>query len=165
MNVNSLIAFTFMIAPLILGIGACGGSSQTETIELAILNTAPASACPNNGITIQAGLDANHNHVLEASESSSTQYVCNGMNGSSGVSGASGASSYNTLLSMSAEPMGKNCSSGGSLINAGLDTNRNSVLDPSEITSFNYISWQHAGHHETFGCQGPPDLRIRPCWI
>ena len=154
MNVNSLIAFTFMIAPLILGIGACGGSSQTETIELAILNTAPASACPNNGITIQAGLDANHNHVLEASESSSTQYVCNGMNGSSGVSGASGASSYNTLLSMSAEPMGKNCSSGGSLINAGLDTNRNSVLDPSEITSFNYICNGSIGYNGVNGASG-----------
>ena len=154
MKFSSNIAFIFFIAPVIFGIGSCGGSRQTETIELAILNTAPTSACPNNGITIQAGLDANNNHVLEASESSSTQYVCNGMNGSSGLSGASGASSYNTLLAMSAEPTGKNCSSGGSLINAGLDTNRNSVLDPSEITSFNYICNGSIGYNGVNGASG-----------
>lgn len=124
---------------IVIFLTACGGGTKSilgtdtaanEPIVVAILNAAPLNACPNGGITIGSGIDKNSNKILESSEVTSTQYVCNG---------TSGIDSFTTLLAVINEPLGNNCATGGNLISVGMDLNRTGILDNSEITSFSYI--------------------------
>ena len=59
--------------------------------------------------------------------------------GSTGATGPAGTNGLNTLVALAAEPSGTNCASGGTKISAGLDTNADGVLNPSEITSAQYV--------------------------
>ena len=92
-----------------------------------INKSAPVSICPTGGITVQSGIDTNGNGVLDPSEVTSTQYVCNGASGTT------------ALVSMTAEPAGTNCANGGQKVSAGLDTNGNGILDASEVTTTGYV--------------------------
>jgi len=56
-----------------------------------------------------------------------------GAPGANGTDGADGADGFTSLLSMSDEPIGVNCSFGGVKIETGLDTNENGVLDTGEV--------------------------------
>ena len=119
----------------VIGLYGCGGSDSSPNlaIAIAVLNSAPITACPSGGITIQSGVDANGDQVLNALEASNEQFICNGVNG------AIGAVSLSPLISVNPEPIGVNCTSGGSQVNVGLDINRNSILDTTEITSVSYV--------------------------
>lgn len=114
-------------------------------IAVAILNVAPIGTCPTGGITVQSGIDTNGNTILEISEATSTQYVCNGNNG---------ANALNVQVLISNEPTGSHCANGGSLVNVGLDVNNNSILDNSETTSSNYICSGVAGANGSNGANG-----------
>ena len=123
-----------------------GNSSTGEKfIATAVRNTAPVSACPNGGISVDAGIDTNGNGVLDSSEVTSTQYVCNGANGSNATS---------ILVLVTAESAGSNCVYGGQSVNVGTDTNGNNVLDSSEITSTKYICNGATGQSGTSGSNG-----------
>ncbi len=115
-------------------LGGCGGGSDnppaaTETglVATAIRQTAPASACPRSGISVDAGIDKNANGVLDATEVNSTQYACHGVNGN------------NAMVTTTPEAVGVHCSAGGNKVSVGLDGNGNSVLDEAEIISSNYV--------------------------
>jgi hypothetical protein len=142
---------------------SCGGGtasslgvehSTNEAVAIAILNTAPITTCPSGGITVQSGIDTNMDHVLQLSEASSTQFVCNGSNGVNGVNGLGGISGFNTQLVITPEGVGPNCLQGGSLVSAGLDLNGNSVLDSSEVTTFDYVCNGTAGASGSVGTNG-----------
>ena len=142
-------------------LGACGGGSTTassgsvttpssgsiagtakNSVVFLTLNSAPSASCPNGGITVESGVDTNGNGVLDPSEVSNTQYVCNGTNGTNGTNGAKGASGsggLNALVAVATEAPGANCAAGGEKVSAGLDTNGNGILDSSEVTSSTYI--------------------------
>ncbi len=85
---------------LTLALTACGGGSggdsaprtteATNLVATAVQGTAPSSACPNGGITVEGGIDTNANKILDPSEVTSTQYVCNGSPGATGATGATG---------------------------------------------------------------------------
>jgi len=65
---------------------ACTGKSDSnvENKSAAILKTplpVGDSHCPTGGVSIDAGIDSNGNGVLDPSEITSTQYVCNGDKG------------------------------------------------------------------------------------
>jgi Collagen triple helix repeat (20 copies) len=128
----------------------CGGSESSPNlaIAIAVLNSAPITACPSGGITIQSGVDANGDQVLNALEASNEQYICNGVNG------AIGAQSLSPLISVNPEPIGVNCTSGGSQVNVGLDASRNSILDHSEITSVSYVCNGYVGSNGANGVTG-----------
>jgi hypothetical protein len=129
--------------------GASGVTGATGATGAAGLNTLLRSSaepsgsnCATGGIKIEAGLDTNGNSALDTAEISATAYVCNGANGATGSNGATGANGTNgtsTLIASAAEPAGSNCPYAGSRITAGLDTNGNTTLDPSEITSSLYV--------------------------
>ena len=129
------------------GVASCGSSGNdvstvtqaSEAIAVAMVNSAPIASCPNGGMTVQSGIDTNANQILELSEATNSQYICNGVNGTDGMDGAMGTSSYNAQIAVTAEPIGSHCSDGGSLVNVGWDVNNNAILDASEITSFSYI--------------------------
>jgi len=113
--------------------GAGGGTAATSadpSIVTKIYNFAPVSACPNEGIQVDAGIDSNNNGVLDPEEITSTQYVCNGASGSNGL---------DTLVAVTSEPAGTNCTDGGKKVSVGKDSNHNNILDSAEITSSDYI--------------------------
>jgi hypothetical protein len=73
----------------------CSGSG-TSTSDL-IANTTSVAAganCPTGGILLQIGNDINTNGILDASEITSNQYICNGQNGTTGPAGANGFSCW-----------------------------------------------------------------------
>jgi Tfp pilus assembly protein FimT len=116
--------------------GSTGGervSAGKNSVAYSVINSAPTESCPNGGITVYAGIDKNSNDVLDTSEISSTQYVCNGSNGSNGSNGQT------TLVSVVSEPVGTNCTYGGNKVRVGLDANSNGVLDNTEISSSDYL--------------------------
>ncbi len=92
------------------------------------VNTEPVGEnCPNGGIKIDSGVDANGDGTLEEAEITTTTYVCNGVDGN------------NSLIRVTGEAAGINCENGGIKIDTGLDTNRDGTLEDSEITSSSYI--------------------------
>ena len=97
---------------------------------LAVTAESPGLNCSNGGSRVDSGLDANRNGQLDASEITSSQYVC---------SGGSAGSAVNSLVETRDEAAGTNCPSGGKQFTAGLDANANGVLDASEINSSGYI--------------------------
>ena len=126
------------------GLNGSNGSNGFSALSSISLET-PGLHCAAGGARIDAGLDVNANNQLDASEISSTQYVCNGMNGATGSAGAAGSAGLASLVSMTAEPAGANCANSGYKISVGLDANGNSVLDVSEVTSGQYLCQGTAG--------------------
>ncbi len=59
--------------------------------------------------------------------------------GDPGPDGVNGTDGKNSLIKISPESPGANCSTGGFRIDAGLDANVNGVLDPSEFQNTQYV--------------------------
>jgi hypothetical protein len=157
--------FTLCVLALVLALTACGGGSDmaaavtdTTSTKAATLVLAGTEAvglhCASGGAYINAGLDSNANGVLDTSEITSTQYVCNGSLGAAGTTGSTGSSGLTSLVRTSAEAAGSHCTFGGSQISVGLDSNSNGVLDSSEITSTDYVCQGVAGATGTTGTTG-----------
>lgn len=119
-----------------------GSASRTLVLQTA----EPAGAnCAAGGTRISVGADTNANGTLDGGEIESTSYVCQG---------ATGAAGLDSLIAMVAEPAGAHCTAGGSRINAGKDTNRNGVLDASEITATSYACHGATGPAGAAGATG-----------
>ena len=58
-----------------------------------------------------------------------------GDKGDIGVAGTNGTNGLNALIKTTIEPAGANCTSGGTKIEVGLDTNKNGVLDDNEVNA------------------------------
>ncbi|MFL6604974.1 MAG: WD40/YVTN/BNR-like repeat-containing protein [Steroidobacteraceae bacterium] len=114
--------------------GTNGTSGSNGLNSLANIVSEPAgTTCTNGGEKVTSGLDANSDGVLEASEVTSTNYVCNGRNGNTGSNG------FNSLVDIVSEPIGTNCASGGKKFTSGLDVNGDGVLETSEVTATSYV--------------------------
>lgn len=137
------------------GLPASGTAPGTNSVAAAIRSSAPLSSCPNGGISVDAGIDTNGNGVLDTTEVTSTQYVCNGANGTSGTSGTDGLT---VLVSVTDELAGANCTSGGKKVSAGKDANTNNVLDASEVSSTAYVCNGATGSAGTNGTNGTNGL-------
>jgi OmcA/MtrC family decaheme c-type cytochrome len=110
------------------------GAATPGVAALAKTSPEPAGAhCANGGTMVQFGLDANGNGALDASEVSSTSYVCNGTGTSS-------------LVKSSVEGPGMNCPYGGTKIETGIDANNDNTLDAGEINAA----------ATTYACNGAP---------
>ena len=89
---------------MLLALSGCGGSGGTtagvpDGTPLGSLNSSAAkssplapgdSDCPTGGILVQTGIDKNGNGILDESEVTSSQKVCNGSTGATGPQGATG---------------------------------------------------------------------------
>jgi len=114
--------------------GAASSQPETASVAAAVQNSAPASVCPNGGITVQSGIDTSGTGILGPSEVQNTQYLCNDTGGSNAVV------AMNALVSVTKnEPAGSNCSYGGNRVNVGFDRNNNEVLEASEVMSMKYV--------------------------
>ncbi len=114
------------------GTNGTDGTNGTNGLTALVSITSEPSGtnCSSGGQKISVGLDSNGNGILDASEVTSTNYVCNGTNSTNG---------FTSLMSIVTEPSGTNCLDGGLKISSGLDSNRNGVLDPGEMTTTNYV--------------------------
>lgn len=114
--------------------GAAGADGAATLV--AANDEAPGGSCANGGQRFDIGLDNGDgegiagNGILEPDEIDSTSFVCDGEDGAAGI---------NTLLAVSNEPAGENCSDGGQRVDAGLDdgagegTANNGALEADEI--------------------------------
>lgn len=123
---------TMAVMAFLSGCGGGGGgeasSPSSSGMARAMSTNQPASTeCPAGGARIDAGIDSNHNDVLDTSEITSTQYVCHGDTG------------LTTLVAMSPEAAGERCASGGTRVDAGADTSDDGVLDTGEVSSTAYV--------------------------
>ena len=122
----------------------CNGTNATNGTNglnaLVIVTSEPSGTnCPYGGSKVSVGLDSNSNGILDTSEITSSNYICAAALGTPGQNGTNGIDGFNTLMSISSEPAGTNCSSGGIKMISGLDSNRNGMLDVLEVTMSSYI--------------------------
>lgn len=104
----------------------CNGANGHNS--LAALVSEPAGPnCSTGGYKLNTGIDINNNNILDPSEISNSQYVCNGIAGN------------NSLVALVPEPAGSNCPNGGYKVNSGTDSNKNGTLEESEIKSSTYV--------------------------
>lgn len=146
----------------LIGLTACGGggggSSSPPPAKSNMVATAavaaPISNCLYGGIAVTSGIDSNGNGVLDVSEVTSTQYVCNGTPGANGSNGTNGTNGLNVLISNTTESAGVNCANGGKKISAGQDSNVNGILDTAEITTSAYVCNGLNGSNGSNGTNG-----------
>ena len=114
--------------------GATGSNGADGASALVSVTPEPAGAnCANGGQRVDVGIDANQNGTLDATEIDQTTYVCNGANGSDGSNG------LNSLIDVTPEPAGANCTVGGQRIDVGIDTNGDGTLEAGEIQQTAYV--------------------------
>jgi uncharacterized protein (TIGR03382 family) len=79
-------------------LGATGHNSLSDVIPLATGDT----NCPNGGIEIETGVDANDDGTLQASEVTTTSFVCNGDKGAKGTgcTTAGAEASFGALIAL-----------------------------------------------------------------
>jgi hypothetical protein len=121
----------------VIGAAGCTIEEPAATAppqQLVQVEPEPAgSNCANGGDAIETGLDRNGDGVLEPDEVTSTVYDC----AASPLPPPSAAPSQ--LIVVEPEPAGSNCAYGGAAIETGLDTNRDGVLETSEVTATSYV--------------------------
>jgi hypothetical protein len=83
-----------------------------------------------------------------------------GATGAQGIAGTNGVDGKNTLVKTTTEAVGINCSTGGTKVEVGLDSNNNGVLDAGEINAAltKYICNGAQGIQGNTGPQGPIGL-------
>lgn len=109
--------------------GGGNGTNNTGPDSIAALSKliAPGEVCPSGGAEIETGIDANESGVLDPNEVTNTEVICNGSDG------------FNSMAMFSTEPEGSNCELGGIRIDVGLDNDKDSLLEASEITDTDYL--------------------------
>ena len=100
---------------------------------VSIVSEPSGTNCPKGGSLVSSGSDTNGNGILDPGEVTSTDYICNGANGSNGGNGAA------SLLSITTEPVGGNCATGGLKVVSWLDSTANGTLDLGETSFTNYL--------------------------
>lgn len=105
----------------------CNGASGAAGAKGLVNVTIDSTQCAEGGYKVESGMDADADGVLDASEVSSTSYICNGTDGADGAS---------ALVNVTPEPAGTNCEAGGLRVESGLDTNNDGTMDTLLSTSY-----------------------------
>jgi hypothetical protein len=124
------------------GTNGTNGTSGTNGLSALVKHALelPGSNCTTGGLKVQSGLDTNKNGLLDVSEVTATDYVCNGLNGLNGLNGNNGTNGANSLIKTVLEPpLSPHCTLGGLKVTNGPDLNGNWVLDPVEVTGTSYL--------------------------
>lgn len=117
--------------------GPAGPSGPGGTGSLLSMSPEPAGGnCPAGGTFVRSGPDTDGNGVLDAGEVAQSAYVCQGATGATGATGANGTSS---LLAVTPEAAGGNCTHGGTQVRSGVDADGDGVLDAGEVAQTAYV--------------------------
>lgn len=103
---------------------ACGDSVMPASL-VATAPEPPGANCTYGGTAIETGRDLNDNGTLDASEVTSTSYVCQQL--------------AHSLVRVVPEAPGANCANGGQAIEVGVDLDGDGMLEPGEVTSISYV--------------------------
>jgi hypothetical protein len=106
---------------------ACGAAPAPVVTRSAA--EAPGSNCALGGTRVDAGRDANGNHVLDDAEVLDTAFVCN----------AASPAPPAVLSVVVSEPPDATCPFGGSEIRSGPDLDGNGTLDAGEISVVRHV--------------------------
>ncbi len=102
------------------GVTGSDGANSLITMKRVLVGL---GACDGNaGIQLSSGLDSNRNSLLDATEISHTEVLCDGANGLPGAKGAAGSNGHNAVFSAVAAPSSV-CTTGGSIILMAIDIN------------------------------------------
>ena len=110
----------------------CAGSSASSLIANTTTVAAGAN-CPSGGVLLQLGNDGNSNGILDATEITSNQYICNGQAGATGPQGPIGLTGAAGAIGTQG-PIGLTGPAGTIGISCW-DINGNGINDPSEDTN------------------------------
>jgi len=138
------------------GAAGAAGSTGLESL-ISTFSLAPGNVnCANGGTRVNSGVDTNGNGVLDASEITNTQYVCNGAQGATGAAGSNG---QNSLVSLTTLAVGDAfCPNGGTEAQSGIDTNGDGILEASEVTNTAYACNGATGATGAAGSNGVNSL-------
>ena len=104
----------------------CDGVDGYEALVVTTTE-GPGTACPAGGEKIEVGIDDDRSGTLDAAEVDQTTYVCNGVDG------------LTTLVQVTDEAPGANCTAGGEKVEAGLDLDDSGALEATEVTETVYV--------------------------
>lgn len=128
----------------------CHGKNAVDPIPtLFDISQPTAEECEHGGKKITLGSDSNGNGLLDSSEISHNEFLCNAL-----ITVNQPASLISTL----AEPAGENCTNGGTKVIAGLDNNSNQKLDNNEVQTTTYVCTGGNGTNGTDGSDGSNGL-------
>jgi hypothetical protein len=105
---------------------ACHGS-DADRVAVRVDVESPGVNCSAGGLEILIGVDANEDGDLDDDEATQSQFVCNGDD------------AIASLVEVSPEAAGPNCTAGGSLVSTGVDADDDGALDASEVTATAYV--------------------------
>lgn len=109
--------------------GAAGSDAGDGLVSLD--DEPPGAACPDGGVRIDLGLDADGDGTLDPEEIAATEYACDGTPGAGGAPGEDG---LDALVQLDDVAPGAACLGGGKRVEVGLDQDRDGQLDPEEVT-------------------------------
>lgn len=113
--------------------GIDGKDGKDGTSVLVEVNAIqPSNEYPNGAVSVATGYDINGDGVLDEIEISDIEIVVNGTNGNTALI-------KTTIIDENEEINGVVYKEGGFIFESGIDTDGNGVLEPTEITSTNYI--------------------------
>ena len=124
------LSLTVMVLASACSQDALIGNIKTKGTRVQTRGAATDLDCPAGGVVLEYGIDTNANGKLDPLEVNGIEVVCNGEDGQNAVS---------SLVHVSEEPVGDNCSMGGTRIQQGADTNLNGTLDQDEVTEVSYV--------------------------
>lgn len=105
-------------------------STHGKNAAVRLIPEAPGARCPQGGTALQTGLDDNGDGSLNDDEVEQTSYVCSGSGTQTGGM---------SLVKLMPEAAGARCSSGGTAVLSGLDTNADGLQGDSEVTHTQYL--------------------------
>ncbi|MBM7116177.1 DUF7151 family protein [Archangium primigenium] len=93
----------------------------------------PGSQCAAGGTTVESGADVDANGTLDDAEVTQTSSSCHGTIHTEAVAGSQ------VLLRLDPEPIGTQCTYGGTKVRNGLDDNGNGVLEEDEVVQTQFV--------------------------
>lgn len=102
--------------------GADGSDGYSTVFSVERVNTGLAACGAGSGLQVSFGLDRNRNAVLDPSEITSPQVLCDGQSGAAGSAGPAGQNGASMVFQTVAAPPAV-CPAGGSTIVMALDVN------------------------------------------
>jgi hypothetical protein len=145
--------------------GATGADGYSALIATNRITTDSESCVSGSGLQISYGLDLDRSGILDASEITKSEILCDGNNGDTGAAGPAGSNGHSVVFAVVPAPI-QVCPAGGVTTLMALDTldiGVYSALDPdqSSMTICNGSNGQD-GQNAIIGAYTPVDA-IMPC--
>ena len=100
----------------------CDGA-KGQSVLIVTETEETSDACPQGGIRVRTGMDANEDGTLDTTEITRSERVCDGATGTTGLT---------SMLVLSEESDVPSCPNGGDRMRTGIDANRDGMLVDEE---------------------------------